>query len=210
MTRQTCLRRLESTTSWLLYRRAGVGVSPGGLGLVLRALTFAAQRHRDQRRRDRHASPFVNHPIEVATLLAEVGAVSDAATLAAAVLHDVVEDTATTVDEVASVFGAAVAGVVAEVTDDPALPRCERRRLQAAHAAGLSPAARLIKIADKIANLRQMPADWNAERRADYAASACRVVDACRGTNAALERRFDEVAASVRQDPDDRREAQRA
>jgi guanosine-3',5'-bis(diphosphate) 3'-pyrophosphohydrolase len=172
-------------------------VSPAGLGLVLRALAFAAQRHRDQRRRDGHASPFVNHPIEVVSLLADVGGVSDTTALAAAVLHDVVEDTATTADEIESVFGAAVARIVAEVTDDPALPRRERRRLQVVRAASLSPAARLIKIADKTANLRQMPSDWTPERRADYAASAQKVVDACRGTNAALERLFDEVAASL-------------
>ena len=197
MTRQSYLRSHESTTTWLSFRWARAGVAPGGFGLVLRALAFAAQRHRDQRRRDRHASPFVNHPIEVATLLADVGAVSDPTTLAAAVLHDVVEDTATTTDEVASAFGDAVARIVAEVTDDPALPRSERRRLQALHAATLSPAARLIKIADKTANVGQMPADWSAERRADYVSTARRVVDACRGTNAALERRFDEVAGAV-------------
>ena len=197
MTGQSRLPSLEWTTKWWSFRRAAVGVPPPGLGTFLRALAFAAQRHRDQRRRDRHASPFVNHPIEVAALLAEVGGVSDTTTLAAAVLHDVVEDTATTADEVASEFGAAVAYIVAEVTDDPALPRSERRRQQALHAAALSPAARLIKIADKTANLRQMPADRTAARRADYAASARRVVDACRGTNAALERRFDEVARLV-------------
>ena len=197
MTGLRYLRNLETTTKWLPFGRAGVSAAPAGPRLVLRALAFAAQRHRDQRRRDRHASPFVNHPIEVATLLADVGGVSDTTALAAAVLHDVVEDTATTTEEIESVFGAAIARIVAEVTDDPALPGVERRRQQALRAATLSPAARLIKIADKTANLRQLPNDWTPERRADYALSATKVVDACRGTNAALEQLFDEVAAAV-------------
>ena len=194
MTAQSILLSLDSPPRWWSFWRAGNVVTPAGLELVLRALAFAAQRHRDQRRRDGHASPFVNHPIEVAALLAEVGGVSDATTLAAAVLHDVVEDTATTADELTSSFGTAVARIVTEVSDDPDLPGPERRRLQAMRAATLSPAARLIKIADKTANLRQRPADWTIERWADYAASARRVVDACRGTNAALERLFDAVA----------------
>jgi guanosine-3',5'-bis(diphosphate) 3'-pyrophosphohydrolase len=186
---------LRAAARLLPFRRAAPRAAPGGVGLVLRALAFAAERHRDQRRRDRHASPFVNHPIEVATQLAVVGGISDPVTLAAAVLHDVIEDTATTAADLEVAFGTAVALLVVEVSDeDPRLPREQRRRLQALRAPGCSQAARLIKIADKTVNLRQLRVDWTADRRAAYLASARRVVDACRGTNAALERAFDEAA----------------
>ena len=124
------------------------------LTLVLKALEFAAHKHRDQRRKDPAASPYINHPIALANVLVNEGGVTDVEVLAAALLHDTVEDTATTPEELEEQFGARIARIVAEVTDDKALPKAERKRLQVVHAAELSREAKLVKLADKICNLR--------------------------------------------------------
>lgn len=165
--------------------------------LLLDAAHFAAVRHRTQRRKGADASPYINHPLEVAALLAECG-VDDAAVLAAALLHDTVEDTETTPDELAARFGARIAGLVAEVTDDKRLPKAERKRLQIVHAPQLSAGARLVKLADKICNVRDVthhPPDWPHARRREYLAWAAAVVDGCRGSHAELETRFDAALA---------------
>src|ERR1700741_5617200 len=122
------------------------------LALLLEALAFAAHKHRDQRRKDAEASPYINHPIALADVLVNEGGVSDIEVLCAALLHDTVEDTATTPEELAGAFGSRVARIVAEVTDDKALSKAERKRLQVEHAGGLSPEAKLGKLADKICN----------------------------------------------------------
>ena len=144
-------------------------------------------------------TPYVNHLITVADLIANVGGVSDPAVLAAAVLHDVVEDAGVTNAEVAERFGADVASLVAEVTDDRSLAREERQRLQIEHAPHLTPRAKLIKLADKIANVTDVierpPATWSRRRCTEYLAWSAVVVAGCRGANAGLERRFDEVIA---------------
>jgi guanosine-3',5'-bis(diphosphate) 3'-pyrophosphohydrolase len=166
-----------------------------GLPLLLRALSFAAHKHRDQRRKDAEASPYINHPIALAEVLAREGGVADVEVLAAALLHDTIEDTATTFDELVENFGAAIAGMVAEVTDDGALPKAERKRLQIEHASSLSGGARLVKLADKICNLRDVaerpPAKWDMQRRREYFEWAKRVIDGLRGTHPALEAAFD-------------------
>jgi methylenetetrahydrofolate reductase (NADPH) len=170
---------------------------------LLRALHFAAQKHRDQRRKDSEASPYINHPIEVAEMLARVGGISDLTVLEAALLHDTVEDTETTPAELEAHFGSEVRALVAEVTDDKRLPKQERKRLQIEHAASLSPRAKLVKLADKICNLRDIahapPRGWSHERRVEYLAWTERVVEGLRGESAALERRYDEVVREVRQ-----------
>jgi guanosine-3',5'-bis(diphosphate) 3'-pyrophosphohydrolase len=167
--------------------------------LLLRAALFAAGRHRRQRRKDVDASPYINHPLALAAVLADEGGVSDTATLCAALLHDTVEDTETTLDELGQAFGPVVAGVVAEVTDDKALPKAERKRLQVEHAAHISHRAQLVKLADKICNLRDVlaapPADWSLQRRRDYFDWARSVVDRLRGAHAGLERVFDGIYA---------------
>jgi len=164
--------------------------------LLLRALRFAADKHRDQRRKDTHQSPYVNHLIQVVELLCTVGGVQDGATLAAAALHDTLEDTATTAAELESWFGADVAALVMEVTDDRRLPQATRKQLQIECAAHASPRAKLIKIADKCCNLADIvqapPATWSLERRREYAQWCARVMAGLRGTNAALEAAFDE------------------
>jgi len=169
---------------------------------LLAALHFAADKHRDQRRKDIDASPYINHPIEVAELLARVGGVDDLVTLQAAVLHDTLEDTDTTPQELEAAFGAEVRRVVEEVTDDTTLEKLERKRLQIEHAPHISARAKLVKLADKIANVRAVvatpPAKWPIERRREYLDWTERVVDGLRGSNDALEKLYDEALVTGR------------
>jgi len=165
------------------------------LALLFRALAFAAHKHRDQRRKDAEASPYINHPIALAEVLAGEGGVADAEVLAAALLHDTIEDTATTAGELREEFGERIAAMVEEVTDDKNLPKAERKRLQIVHAAGLSAGAKLVKLADKICNLRDVadrpPAKWDLQRRQEYFEWAKRVIDGVRGIHPGLEAAFD-------------------
>jgi len=126
------------------------------LGLVIRAAHFAAHKHKGQRRKDVKASPYINHPIGLAEVLHTDGGVSDAVVIAAALLHDTIEDTETTYEELRGAFGAAVADVVAEVTDVKFLGKELRKRLQIVKAGRASDRARLVKLADKICNLRDI------------------------------------------------------
>jgi guanosine-3',5'-bis(diphosphate) 3'-pyrophosphohydrolase len=163
-------------------------------GILLEALELASLKHRDQRRKDQEQSPYINHPIAVARTLWAAG-VRDQTTVVAAILHDTIEDTATTREELAARFGDAVANVVAEVTDDKSLPKAQRKQLQVEHAPHLSAAAKLVKLADKTCNVRDMvdspPVDWSDERRREYFLWADRVVAGLRGLNSELERAFD-------------------
>jgi (p)ppGpp synthase/HD superfamily hydrolase len=165
------------------------------------AYRFAADRHVGQRRKGEAAEPVVNHLAEVAELVARATDGADVDLVVAAVLHDTVEDTATTFEELASRFGRKVAGLVAEVTDDKSLPLGERKRLQVEHAAHASHGAKVIKIADKTSNLRAMaespPRDWSSARRADYLEWGRQVVANCRGANRWLEEQFDAAAAAL-------------
>jgi guanosine-3',5'-bis(diphosphate) 3'-pyrophosphohydrolase len=170
-----------------------------GLPLIVRALEFAANKHRDQRRKDAQASPYINHPIALANVLVHEGQVSDPVVLSAALLHDTVEDTQTTEAELREVFGEKIAGIVLEVTDDKNLLKAERKRLQIEHAAHISREAKLVKLADKICNVRDVsdhpPAKWDLARRREYFEWAKAVVDRMRGIHPQLERRFDEAYA---------------
>ena len=139
------------------------------LKLVLRAAEFAARKHKDQRRKDADASPYVNHPIALARILSEEGGVDDPVVLAAALLHDTIEDTETSYQELRGEFGVAVADVVAEVTDTKWIQKSTRKQIQISRAAKSSHGAKLVKIADKIANLRDIiaspPAAWTIARK---------------------------------------------
>lgn len=157
--------------------------SKNELGELIRAVHFAADKHRMQRRKDMEASPYINHPIAVAHLLSEEGGVSDLITLQAAILHDTIEDTNTSHDELVRRFGREVADVVLEVTDDKSVPdRVERKRLQLVNAPKKSARAALVKLADKTCNLRDIratpPASWSVERKREYFEWAKKVVDA--------------------------------
>ncbi|MGG6238217.1 HD domain-containing protein [Nodosilinea sp. AN01ver1] len=177
--------------------------APSPAVALLEALHFAATKHSDQRRKDKEASPYINHPIRVAQLLATEGGVSDLILLQAAILHDTVEDTDTTPEEIERRFGPEVRRVVAEVTDDKSLPKAERKQLQVEHAPHLSPQAKQLKIADKTANVQNLttspPDGWSLERKQEYLDWADRVVAGCRGCNPALEAVYDEVIAQGRQ-----------
>lgn len=170
---------------------------------VLGALHFAADKHRDQRRKGVEASPHINHPIEVAEFIARKGRVTDPVVLQAAILHDTLEDTETTRAELETAFGEDVTRIVLEVTDDKELPKDERKRIQVAHAERMSDEAKLVKLGDKIANVRAVAhapvSDWTVQHRREYLDWAERVVAGCRGRNAALEGHFDEVIAAARE-----------
>jgi guanosine-3',5'-bis(diphosphate) 3'-pyrophosphohydrolase len=165
--------------------------------LLLKAIDFAARKHRDQRRKDEEASPYINHPISVSLLLAEIGDVTDPEVLSAAILHDTLEDTDTTLEELEAAFGVRICKLVQEVTDNKKLPKTKRKELQIEHASQLSPDAVLIKLGDKISNVLDVthspPADWNLQRRKDYLDWAEAVVKKCPRVNGALEAHFAHV-----------------
>ncbi len=162
---------------------------------LVAAIAFAADKHRNQRRKDHEASPYINHPIALAHVLANEAGIEDERALLAAVLHDTIEDTEATEQELLRLFGKEVADIVMEVTDDKALPKAERKRLQIEHAVNISRRAKLVKLADKICNLRDIakspPADWPLERRQEYFDWAKAVVDGLRGVHPGLEALFD-------------------
>jgi guanosine-3',5'-bis(diphosphate) 3'-pyrophosphohydrolase len=172
-------------------------ITADNLDAILAAAAFAADRHRMQRRKDVDASPYINHPLTLAHILSREGRISDSDILCAALLHDTVEDTETSVEELERLFGAEVASIVAEVTNDETLPKAEQKRLQVANAASKSRGAKLVKLADKIANLRDIaatpPAGWDSERRAEYYRWSREVVAGLRGVSPALEQAFDQV-----------------
>ncbi len=170
--------------------------------LILRAADFAARRHRGQRRKDEDSSPYINHPLRVARLLAEVGGVDDPEIIAAALLHDTVEDTATVPEDIARAFGERVRDLVLEVSDDTSLSARDRKRAQIEHAPCLSPGAALIKLGDKISNIRDIidspPRGWSRERRGDYLDWAEAVIAGCPSVNQALEALFRDTLAEGR------------
>ena len=173
-----------------------------GICLVTEAAQFAARRHAGMARKGRGNEPYVNHLAEVAHLLAVATSGADAELVAAGWLHDTIEDTDTTREQLAREFGARVANIVVEVTDDMSLPKDRRRQKQIEDASHKSPDAKLIKIADKISNVgaRILPHPSETERDdlADYLAWAEKVVAGCRGINAVLDRTFDTTAELAR------------
>jgi len=166
--------------------------------IVLQAAAFAAEKHRNQRRKDEEASPYINHPIQLAYILVQAD-VEDPVVLASALLHDTIEDTNTTQDELEIVFGHEIANIVAECSDDKNLGKAQRKQAQIDHAAKISRKAKLVKLADKIANVSDIngapPAGWSLERKREYFDWARQVVDQMRGTHVALEARFDDEYA---------------
>jgi GTP diphosphokinase / guanosine-3',5'-bis(diphosphate) 3'-diphosphatase len=165
------------------------------VGLLLSALRFSADKHRNQRRKDAAKSPYINHPIEVAETLWSVGGIRELPVLIAAVLHDTVEDTNTSPEEIQRHFGKDVLSLVLEVTDNKSLPKQERKRLQIEMASHKRPLAKCIKLADFVCNLRDIdqspPAGWPLERIQDYLLWTEKVVSGLRGTNPALENCYD-------------------
>jgi GTP diphosphokinase / guanosine-3',5'-bis(diphosphate) 3'-diphosphatase len=171
---------------------------------LLQAASFAAKKHAGQTRKGDDAAPYINHPLEVANLLANVGKVEDYDVLIAAVLHDTVEDTEATEEEIAKLFGEKVSRIVLEVTDNKSLPKAERKQLQIEHAPHLSDGAKTVKLADKISNITDVmnnpPAGWSNERRLEYLNWGEKVVAGLRGVNKDLENLFDEIVEKARQE----------
>lgn len=169
---------------------------------LLAAAVFSAERHRDQRRKGVRETPYINHPLEVAERIVRVAGVDDIEVLAAAILHDTIEDTETTAEEIERQFGKAVAALVLEVTDDRSLTWMERKRLEIEHSSLLSVRAKLIKLSDKISNVvdteSNPPSAWSRQRRRDYLDFAEQIALGCRGVNAALDAEFVRVLASAR------------
>jgi guanosine-3',5'-bis(diphosphate) 3'-pyrophosphohydrolase len=164
---------------------------------LTQAINFAAKKHRRQKRKGADGEPYINHPLEVMNLLTSVGKVEDFNVLIAAVLHDTIEDTETTAEEIRELFGAKVSKMVLELTDDKSLPKAERKQLQIEHAPHASVGAKQIKLADKISNIQDIlenpPDGWSIERRADYVDWGEKVVAGLRGANENLEKHFDEL-----------------
>jgi len=166
-------------------------------GIILKAFRFAAEKHNDQRRKDAKASPYINHLIGVAETLWTVGDVRDLDLLVAAILHDTIEDTNTAPDEIKTQFGDEVLSLVLEVTDDKSLPKQTRKQLQVEHAPHKSEKAKLLKIADKINNIRDIikssPESWSMERRQEYLLWSEKVVAGLRGVSPKLEGQYDDL-----------------
>ena len=179
--------------------RSGIKHDNGPVRDLLRATNFAAIAHSQTRRKGAAQEPYIEHLIEVTEILADCGGACDSVLLQAAMLHDTLEDTDVTEAELARRFGAPVAVVVAELTDNTALPKEERKRLQVKNAPALSDRGRQIKIADKISNLRGLivspPERWDFERKMRYFSWSEDVVAGCRGVNPALDALFDEICA---------------
>ena len=171
--------------------------NPNEVLRIARALDFAARRHAAQRRKGEAQEPYINHLAEVALLVAEATEGKDANHVIAALLHDTMEDQEVKYEELVEAFGAEVAELVLEVTDDKSLPKAMRKQLQVEHAPHISPRARMLKIADKTSNLRSIlaspPKDWSGARKREYFEWAAKVVAGCRGVNPWLEAQFDEA-----------------
>ena len=168
------------------------------LKLLIKALTFAADKHRNQRRKNVDAFPYINHPISLVNILCNEVHITDINVICSALLHDTVEDTETTAEELANEFGPQISSIVMEVTDDKTITvRQKRKQLQVEHAAQISDQAKMLKLADKISNLRDLssdpPATWSLQRRREYFDWAKQVIDQLRGTHSELEELFDQA-----------------
>ncbi len=170
------------------------GVSP--IHAILKAAHFAAEKHAGQRRKGAAAEPYINHLLEVAELVSSVQP-ADTNLVIAALLHDSIEDAGVTKEELVQHFGGDVADLVMEVSDDKSLPKAERKRLQIVHAPELSVRAGIIKLADKISNLRAIlaspPADWSVGRKREYFEWAKKVIEGLTEPNPVLKAEFERL-----------------
>ena len=172
------------------------------LNVLTSALEFAARKHCKQRRKGADGIPYINHPIEVVNLLAHTMRTNDVELLTAAVLHDTLEDTETTQEEIVQQFGVEVFKLVLEVTDNMSLPKAKRKQLQLEHAKDLSIKAKQIKIADKTCNILDMLTtrmEWTHNMKIKYVIWAEGVIAACRGVNTELEAEFDKAVSLARE-----------
>jgi guanosine-3',5'-bis(diphosphate) 3'-pyrophosphohydrolase len=136
-----------------------------------RAIEYATEKHKGQTRKNTRADPYITHPLEVMRFLLNHG-VEDDEILSTAVLHDVVEDTDATHNDVLMHFGKRVSDMVREVSDDKTLPKADRKRKQVEDMSDKSLGARVTKIADKWSNTRELltdpPVGWDEDRVMAY------------------------------------------
>jgi guanosine-3',5'-bis(diphosphate) 3'-pyrophosphohydrolase len=182
------------------FRREQVVVED--ISLILKATRFAAYKHRNQRRSDKSASPYLNHPIAVADALWSVGGIHDINTIASAILHDTVEHTKTSLEELEAEFGKPIASIVREVTDEKRLWKQARRGQGGRQVESISMSARQIIIAEKISNIETIinspPANWSHDKLREYIAWMEEVITAFRGTDEKLEQHFDQLCIKAR------------
>ena len=174
-----------------------MSIEESDLKVLLKALQFSAIKHTNQRRKDVDASPYINHPISLASILCNEAHIMDIEVICGALLHDTIEDTETTPEELESEFGPVIKDIVMDVTDDKSLNKAARKKAQIDHASDVSDKAKLVKLADKISNLRDIssspPPNWSLERRQQYFDWAKQVIDQVRGVNSNLEDVFDQA-----------------
>jgi guanosine-3',5'-bis(diphosphate) 3'-pyrophosphohydrolase len=175
------------------------------MNILLKALTVSSSAHAGQYRKGTPKIPYINHPIYVAYLLAEYGNISDEEVLAAAILHDTIEDTNITYSDLQVQFGTRIADIVQDCSDDKDLPKEERKLMQIKHASTISPQAKLVKLADKIANLSDIslnpPQKWSIERKVAYLNWSQNVINAgLRGLNPMLEDMFDTLCIKLNEE----------
>lgn len=168
---------------------------------LLEAALAAARWHKDQRRKGSAAEPYINHLLEVASLVGKATGGKDTNLVIAALLHDAIEDQGIGRATIVEQFDEDVASLVEEVTDDKSLPKETRKRLQVEHAPNKSPRAKVLKLADKISNVTAIgqdpPSDWPIQRQREYVQWGRDVVAGLRGVSPALEVMFDEIAAEA-------------
>ncbi|NOQ24273.1 MAG: HD domain-containing protein [Bacteroidales bacterium] len=175
--------------------------------VIIDAVSFAAERHKNQARKGLGKIPYINHPIQVAKLLSDFGEENDELIISA-LLHDVIEDTTKDEKEIKELsniilnkFGEIVLLIVLEVSDNKSLPVEERKRLQIVHTPTLSDSAKKLKIADKICNILDIkndpPVNWTVERKLKYLDWSKQVVSGAKGLNEKLDQHFDQVYNEV-------------
>ncbi len=161
---------------------------------VLKAARFAAEKHRNQQRKGKDRTPYINHPLEVAEMIAVVGKITDTNLIIAALLHDTIEDTETKPEEIFQLFGNDVVSLVKELTDDKTLPKHIRKQRQIDNAATITSRAKILKLADKICNVSSIstnpPNNWSHERLIEYLEWSEKVVNELLGVNNELEVKF--------------------
>ena len=171
--------------------------------LITRALHFAAERHSNHRRKGQAQEPYVNHLAEVSELVADATEGKDVNLIAAALLHDTIEDTETSSDELVATFNNDIAQLLADVTDDKSLPKQDRKYLQVVNSRAQNMRVKLLKLADKTSNLRSLanspPENWNTEQKQAYIDWAIKVAAGLKGVNPWLEGRFDEALRRAQQ-----------
>lgn len=171
---------------------------------IFDAAVFAAEKHQGAVRKNSQHSPYITHPLLVSKAIYQIGKIEETTILAAAILHDTIEDTKTTRVEIKKRFGENVLSIVLEVTDDKSLPKMTRKGLQILHAPDLSYEARIVKLADKLVNCRDIlndpPEDWSLQRRQNYIQWGADVIYKIRGTNQGLESAFDQVMRSAEEE----------